>query len=81
VTVPVSNDGPVGAPGVWRYLDGLGHDHRLAGPDLRRLAVAWWVLLQLHEGEPGGECARCSRGHRGTCTVWQVATGYLGHAW
>lgn len=68
VVVPPTSD-------VWRYLDGLAAG--LSASELQRLAAGWRVLLHLHDADAGGECARCTSGYRGPCTVWQVATGYL----
>lgn len=65
------------AGAVWRYLDRLGGDpQQLPVSDTQKLAAAWRTLLRMHEAG-GGECARCKRGHAGSCTVWQVAIGYF----
>lgn len=61
------------AASVWRYLDAL----HAAGPEASRLAASWQTLLSMHDTGVHGECERCRRGRAGTCTVWQVAVGYL----
>lgn len=67
------------AASVWRYLDGTISGDPARAPtiaDARKLSAAWRALLRLHDAD-GGECARCERGHAGSCTVWQVAIGYF----
>lgn len=68
------------AANVWRYLDGVAGVDQARAPtlaDVRKLSAAWRALLRLHDGGSGGGCARCRRGHAGSCTVWQVAIGYF----
>lgn len=68
------------AANVWRYLDGLSGGAQERAPtssDARKLAAAWRALLRMHDASSHGECARCKRGHPGSCTVWQVAIGYF----
>lgn len=65
------------AASVWRYLDGVGDAPTSSGVDTQKLAAAWRALLRMHEAGTHGDCSRCTRGHAGNCTVWQVAVGYF----
>lgn len=65
------------AAAVWRYLEGVGGAPAVAHSETQKLAAAWRALLRLHEADQRGTCSRCARGHRGNCTVWQVAIGYF----